>query len=138
MRTTRCLALGIVLLFGAGCAQRADWIGGTLVTVDVTGVWTGRAYTPVGGGGGEMEMSLEQRGPKVTGEYRYRSHGKDFITGTVRGDVFSFRDADGDMRGELKVDGDDLSGQGLSRLFQQGEFKLRLRRQQPGGPPESR
>ena len=126
----------LALLIASGCAQRADWIQGTLVTVDVTGVWRGRAYTTVGGGGGAMQMSLEQRGPRVTGEYQYRGE-KDFIEGTVSGDTFTFRDADGDIRGQATVDGDEMSGQGFSRRFQQGEFKLTLQRQ-PGGRPESR
>ncbi len=127
----------LALLIASGCAPRADWIQGTLVTADVTGVWRGRAYALGGGGGvGDMEMSLEQRGPKVTGEYRYRGE-KHFIEGTVSGDTFTFRDADGDIRGQATVDGDEMSGQGFSKRFQQGEFKLTLQRQ-PGGRPESR
>jgi hypothetical protein len=37
------------LAFSSGCA-RTDWIERTLVTVDVTGTWFGRA----GGGGGAI------------------------------------------------------------------------------------
>ncbi len=48
----------LALLIASGCAQRSDWIEGTLVTVDVTGRWVG-----VGG----FDMTLRQTGPKATG-----------------------------------------------------------------------
>ena len=38
MKTARRIALGLVFLIASGCAQPADWIEGTLVTVDVNGV----------------------------------------------------------------------------------------------------
>jgi hypothetical protein len=86
------------------------------VTVDVTGVWKGRAYTPVGGGGGDLEMSLEQRGPRVTGEYRYRGE-RDFVAprfgdGMHPTDLWSYcasRREDG-WRAAASVSGDPLSG----------------------------
>jgi hypothetical protein len=31
-----------LVLIASGCAQRGDWIGATLVTVDVTGRWAGK------------------------------------------------------------------------------------------------
>src|SRR6266446_4611042 len=43
MKTIARMLLAISLALGAGCA-RGDWIDRTLVTVDVTGVWVGRAY----------------------------------------------------------------------------------------------
>ena len=49
MSTTRQIALALVLLIVAGCA-RADWIEGTLVTVDATGRWTGTWSGPSAGG----------------------------------------------------------------------------------------
>jgi len=61
-------ALGIIaaaFVFASGCAQK-DWIDRTLVTVDVTGVWQGAFVTP--GYSGDMELVLEQRGAKVTGQ----------------------------------------------------------------------
>ena len=57
------LSVALVLLV-QGCAQRTDWVGGTLVTVDVTGIWKGRVRTGIQG---DMEMTLSQQGPKVTG-----------------------------------------------------------------------
>ena len=41
MSTTRWL-LAVLVLAGPACAQKGDWIAGTLVTVDVSGVWRGR------------------------------------------------------------------------------------------------
>jgi hypothetical protein len=106
------------LLFVPGCVQKSDWVQGTLVTVDVTGVWKGRV-TGAGGGvvgiGGEMEMTLNQRGPKVTGDGRIRAE-KFSIEGTVRGDVFSFSEAGGRLRAEATVTGDEMAGAGRTNL----------------------
>ena len=62
--------LGVVtLLFGSGCTK-TDWIDRTLVTVDVTGVWRG-TLTMSGVNTFNVEMTLEQRGAKVTGQLKY-------------------------------------------------------------------
>src|SRR5262252_7311213 len=59
----------VVALSVSGCAK-PDWIQQTLVTVDVTGTWvgscagTGQYTIPL------IEMTLEQRGPRVTGDGR--------------------------------------------------------------------
>ncbi len=98
-----------------GCAQRTDWVEGTLVTVDVTGVWKGRTTTGVTG---EMEMTLTQRGAKVTGEGRIRAD-RVAIEGTVRGDMFSFN-AGGRLRAEAQIDGDRMSGQGRTNVGASG------------------
>ena len=50
----------LVLLIASGCAQRADWIEGTLVTVDVTGRWDGTYDEPLSGG--RFDMTLDQTG----------------------------------------------------------------------------
>jgi hypothetical protein len=68
MKVRRWLQIGLVLLIASGCAQRADWIGGTLVTVDVTGRWVGTWDTPVFTG--RFDMTLQQTGPKATGDVR--------------------------------------------------------------------
>ena len=113
----------------SGCAQKTDWIGGTLVTVDVTGVWRGNAspHQHQRGVQAEVEMSLTQRGPKVTGEGRFRTT-KVKLEGTVRGDVFSFSDPGGFVRGDATVTGGEMSGPGWSRATG-GEFTLKLSRQ---------
>ena len=55
----------------AGCA-RADWIEGTLVTVDVAGQWVGNWSGPgsATGGSGTFEMTVRQTGPKTLGDVR--------------------------------------------------------------------
>jgi len=106
------LAVSLGLLGVSGCARKADWVEGTLVTVDVTGVWKGWTTT---GLTAETEMTLTQRGAKMTGEGRIRAQ-KIAIEGTVRGDVFSFNEAGGRLRAEAQVDGDQMSGQGHTNV----------------------
>ena len=66
-RTIARVLIIAALAFGSGCAQ-TDWIGRTLVTVDVTGSWHGRA-TGVGGGFliGDFFLELDQQGSTVKG-----------------------------------------------------------------------
>ncbi len=129
------------LLIASGCAQRADWIEGTLVTVDVTGRWAGK-WTE--GGSGEVELTLRQAGPKVTGEIQLTGiqHSHFWagpIDGNVSGDVLRFSRSL--IRGEMIVAGDEMSGtvtyQGIANVTP-GAMKLRLQRQQSGERPESR
>jgi len=104
------------LMCGSGCA-RPDWIEQTLVTVDVTGTWQGRAqglqYSP------SYELKLEQRGPKVGGAVRESGRASTWsaegdnsgpIEGTVAGDAFSFRQTNGSFKGEMTVSGDEMTG----------------------------
>jgi hypothetical protein len=49
MKTLAGLLLATLLTMTAGCEQK-DWIDRTLITVDVTGTWTGRFAAPDGGG----------------------------------------------------------------------------------------
>src|SRR4030095_10733581 len=84
--TLRGLLLALLIPLGPGCAK-TDWIGGTPVTVCVSGTWRGSA-SPRQGVQAEVEMTLRQNGPKVTGEGRFRTT-KVSIEGTVRGDGFS-------------------------------------------------
>ena len=101
----------------SGCA-RPDWIERTLVTVDVTGMWHGTSA--FGRSTTELLLDLKQEGPKVTGHM----YGQGFaasvtrdsgpIAGTVAGDagdVFSFRQTNGPLTGELTVRGDEMTGQ---------------------------
>src|SRR5262245_8091382 len=111
------VAIGALLLVAAGCARsHSDWIESTLVTVDVSGVWQGRA-TRVGGVGdyGAVDMTLQQSGAKVTGRITLSSlsAARDTrLEGTISGDIFSFRTLDGTRSGELQVSGDEMSGLG--------------------------
>jgi len=100
------------LAFGFGCA-RPDWIQGTLVTVDVTGVWVGST----GKGDREVRLELEQQGPKVKGYFRPLGPGlavhpwfEGPIDGALGGDVFSFRLTNGTMEGDMTVSGDEMTG----------------------------
>ncbi len=116
----------LLVLAGTGCAQRADWIEGTLVTVDVSGVWRGVAVPARGGVQGEAELTVTQRGPKVTGDFRIRGT-KVHVEGTVRGDVLSIAAPNGRFHAEATVMGDEMSGQGVAT---QGiEYNLKLSRQ---------
>jgi hypothetical protein len=99
--------LGAVgFLIASGCAQRADWIEGTLVTVNVTGRWVG---TMSGGSGGYFDMTLRQTGPKVPGNITLTSlYGHLWsgpIDGTVSGDVLRVGRPDGNLRAEVIVAG---------------------------------
>ena len=126
--TLRSLLLVLLLLLGSGCAK-SDWIAGTLVTVDVSGSWHGAMSAGSPSTTSElMDMNLEQRGPKVTGVLSTRG-GKTPIEGTVRGDVFSFATANGRVKGELTVIGDEMSGHGVNMGFLSREMKVMLKRQ---------
>jgi len=102
------------LAFGSGCA-RPDWIQGTLVTVDVTGVWVGSMGRA--DGSAEVRLELEQQGPKVKGYLRPLGPGQGVrmvfegpVDGAVGGDVFNFRLANGTTVGEMTVSGDEMRG----------------------------
>jgi hypothetical protein len=110
---TIALMLEATFVLGAGCAK-PDWIQDTLVTVDVTGTWVRAEGPPV-------ELKLEQRGAKVTGSMRARAafYGGVFtsetVEGSVSGDVFRFTQTSGrptsyPLRGEMKVNGDEMTG----------------------------
>jgi hypothetical protein len=106
----------------AGCAG-TDWIERTLVTVDVTGVWSGRAYIPHATAGLiiDVRLDLEQEGAKVKGSMRpsgsisWRSPdlspATGLITGTVAGDVLDFTETNGHITGHLTVSGDEMTGE---------------------------
>jgi hypothetical protein len=100
--------IAAALAFGSGCA-RSDWIDRTLVTVDVTGVWTGNWG---GTGAGGFRLELEQQGSKVKGVIRFAGNLADAgpIDGMVAGDVFRFKDKRGGVEGELTVSGDEMIG----------------------------
>jgi hypothetical protein len=66
------LLVAAVLAAGSGCVK-TDWIDRTLVTVDVTGTWSGTMMTLGSGGAGgarDVVFELEQRGSTVKGTMR--------------------------------------------------------------------
>ena len=125
------LMLAVGLAFGCGCA-RSDWIDQTLVTVDVTGRWSGScAGVGVGSSVPIIEMTLEQGGPKVTGQARTQPGSSRRIEGTVNGDVFRYASQAGDnMAGELQVSGDEMNGWVLTSV----RSSCQLRRQSSESP----
>jgi len=142
MRTILGVLIAATLAVGYGCAKQ-DWIDRTLVTVDVTGVWTGNVGGVGGTGGpiGLFEFELEQQGSTVKGFVRGNSRGLGcqgttvgLIDGTVAGDVFRFRDSRGCLDGELTVSGDEMDGRASTFA---GSRPLSLRRGDPSPRPAS-
>jgi hypothetical protein len=135
MRAVTRLLIAAALVLGSGCAK-TDWIDRTLVTVDVTGTWRSTS-------GVEWELNLEQMGSKVKGIIRHGplapsiGAGSAPLDGTVAGDVFSFRQSDGNITGETTVSGDEMNGQ--ATLTQTGTRVLSLGRvdssPRPASPP---
>ena len=128
MKTLARLFLATLLTMTAGCA-RTDWIDRTLVTVDVTGTWSGTIVAAGGGGGAgarEVVFELEQQGPTVKGHMRITPRGlaPEALEGTVAGDVFRFRDPRGGWEGELTVSGDEMDGR-VSTIGSGGHISLR-------------
>ena len=131
----------VALVFGSGCAK-TDWIDRTLVTVDVTGAWSGRE-TSLGGPyvAGDVFFELEQKGGVVKGLIRASRSGAGPlggpIDGTVTGDVFRFRQTNGNVEGELTVSGDEMTG--VMNFPISGHRPIRLQRidspSSAGSPP---
>ncbi|SRR6266404_3747467 len=136
------ILIAATLAIGSGCAK-SDWIDRTLVTVDVTGTWTGSVGGPGGTGStyGVFQVELEQQGSTVKGFTRGDARGLGCqglavgrIEGTVTGDVFRFRDSRGCVEGELTVSGDEMDGRASTFA---GSRPLSLRRGDPSSPPAS-
>ena len=130
------LPLVALLIVVSGCA-RPDWIERTLVTVDVTGTWEG---APAGPGYGVLQLSLEQQGSQVKGRIRHVGGGSACasvvgpLEGSVAGDVFSFKQTNASISGEMTVSGDEMSGGGSGPC---GRFRLVLRRVNASSSPTS-
>ena len=127
------LAMSVIVLTAAGCA-RPDWIEQTLVTVDVTGVWQGTISAPgSAGNNAAVELTLQQRGSKVTGQARGRLTSGNLplsdgpIEGTISGDIFRFFTPRAGVTGELQVNGDEMTGSATTQL---GPGTMTLHRQQ--------
>ena len=113
MKALAPLILVAALACGPGCAK-PDWIQQTLVTADVTGVWVGGISRGGNYGPVEVQLELEQQGPKVTGYFRalppYPPWGmvNGPIEGKVSGDKFTFQHTNGVLTGETTVNGDEM------------------------------
>ncbi len=121
------------LLYGSGCAGRIER---TTATVDVTGLWEGSALAAVGHG--TLQLRLEQEGSEVQGSIRNYgamsacATGDGPLEGTVAGDVFSFKQTNSPVIGEMKVTSDQMSGVGSGHC---GLFQLTLRRVNTSSSP---
>ena len=132
------LLIATTLVTGSGCAKQ-DWIDRTLVTVDVTGTWSGE----IAGIARDVTFHLEQKGSTVKGFISGGISGSiaggsdvGTIGGTVAGDVFRFGSARADVKGELTVSGEDMSGT-ISRAGMGGPRQVSLRRVDPSSPQAS-
>jgi hypothetical protein len=137
MKTIARVLLGAMLACSTGCTP-PDWIERTLVTVDVTGTWNGASSVRVSGAYPTVWVEFQQAGPKAKGSTR-ASMGSSTgaagpIEGTIAGDVFTFRQTNGRLQGELTVSGDEMSGEILQPL----RFPIVLRRVGSPPPPDSR
>ena len=140
MLRTRWLLIGVLMLAGAGCAQR-DWVSDLLVLSDVTGTWEGWVRSSYGLSANvprtSITLVLQQRGPKVTGELSW-SRGQGRVEGVVNGEVLTFSEG---IKVELAVDGDEMWGRTEDRLFAKNEIcrpcYLRLQRVSAPGPAPS-
>ena len=132
------LLIAATLVIGSGCAK-ADWIDRTLVTVDVTGVWTG-SHTGASSGAllilENVVLDLTQHGSTVKGFLLVRGAGSQResgpVEGTVAGDLFRFRSARGGLEGELTVNGDEMTGVTSSLS---GRVPMSFRRVDPSSLP---
>jgi hypothetical protein len=125
---------------GSGCTTPPDWIERTLVTVDVTGIWYGRANF-------QVELELHQEGPKVTEFVRARTPQSSGLTesgpinGTVSGDVFTFKQTNGSAQGELSVSGDEMTGvvsaPSISATGTSASSRMVLRRSNSSSQPDT-
>ena len=127
------LSLGTTLAIGC---TKSDWIDRTLVTVDLTGTWSGHLMVAGTGGTGirDVVFELEQQGSTVKGSMRVTPRGMapSDIEGTVAGDVFRFKDARGTWQGTLTVSGDEMEGPAMTGGIR---GQLTLRRVDPSPPP---
>jgi hypothetical protein len=139
VRTATWTLVIAALAFGSGCAK-TDWIGRTLVTVDVTGSWYGRASGQGAAYGmSDLLLDLQQEGSTVKGSLRLRATSGTAavsgpIEGTVTGDVFRFKNMRGTVEGELTVSVDEMQGVISTEA---GRRSIALQRVDPSSPPGS-
>ena len=131
------VVIGVALVLASGCAQQ-DWIDRTLVTVDVTGTWSGLVGGTGAGMASNFQLELSQEGPAVKGTVQARATGVGDLSGplqgTVAGDMFRFKNARGSLEGEAAVSGDEMTGQ-IRTAF--GTRAVSLRRVNVSPPPVS-
>ena len=141
MKPVARVILVAALVCGFGCTH-PDWIDRTLVTVDVTGVWSGQSLGAIAAGGtlAELYFDLQQEGPKVKGLLRgIAPLGASAdpiagpVEGSVAGDVFTFQQTNGPMSGRLTIRGDEMAG----NVFLPRPLPMILRRTGSSSRPSS-
>jgi hypothetical protein len=110
MKTLSWLVIGLVLVFGAGCASssNAPAAATTGPPANVAGSWNGGFY---GALSNSVSMQLQQQGTAVTGNIDVggRSDLSGGIKGTVSGNMFNYSLANGGS-GTMQVQGNTISG----------------------------
>jgi hypothetical protein len=110
MKTLSWLVIGLVLVFGAGCASssNAPAAATTGPPANVAGSWNGGFY---GALSNSVSMQLTQQGTAVTGniDVAGRSDLSGGIKGTVSGNMFNYSLANGGS-GTMQVSGNTISG----------------------------
>jgi hypothetical protein len=109
MKTFSWIVIGLVLVFGAGCASSSTTAAApTGPPANVTGSWNGGFY---GALSNSVSMQLQQQGTAVTGtiDVGGRADLNGPITGTVRGNMMDYRLANGGA-GTMQVSGNVISG----------------------------
>ena len=110
MKTLSWLVIGLVLVFGAGCASssNAPAAATTGPPANVAGSWNGGFY---GALSNSVSMQLTQQGTAVSGNIDVggRSDLSGGIKGTVTGNMFNYSLANGGS-GTMQVSGNTMSG----------------------------
>src|SRR5262245_12615056 len=104
------IVIGLVLVFGAGCASSSSSAPSAAVgpPANVAGTWNGGFYGPASN---SVSMQLQQQGSAVTGTIQVggRSDLDGPIKGTVRGNMMDYTLANGGS-GTMQVSGNAISG----------------------------
>ena len=110
MKTFSWIVIGLVLVFGAGCASssNAPAAATTGPPANVAGSWNGGFY---GALSNSVSMQLTQQGTAVSGNIDVggRSDLSGGIKGTVSGNMFNYSLANGGS-GTMQVSGNTISG----------------------------
>jgi len=110
MKTFSWVVIGLILVFGAGCASSSSSTAAAASgpPANVAGSWNGGFY---GSASNSVAMQLQQQGTVVTGTIQVggRSDLDGGIKGTVRGNMMDYSLANGGS-GTMQVSGNTLSG----------------------------
>jgi hypothetical protein len=109
MKTLSWVVIGLVLVFGAGCASSSSPAASTGgAPANIAGTWNGGFYGPASN---SVSMQLQQQGSAVTGNIAVggRADLSGPIKGTVRGNMFDYDLANGGQ-GTMQISGNSISG----------------------------